>query len=107
MLVQAHHASWGNPYTGDFAFQLEHVERGLSHYDPAEHSRLASQYGGHDAGVCAHCHRGVALWATGYPERSGESFAAALALADEQAVKDVVRMFMPLMAEYRRREAQA
>ena len=85
MLVEAHHASWGNPCLGDFASQLEHVERGLSYYDPAEHSRLAPQYGGHDAGVCGHGHRGVALWATGYPERSGESFAAALALADEIA----------------------
>jgi tetratricopeptide (TPR) repeat protein len=85
MLVQAHHANWGNPGRGDFASQLEHVERGLSHYDPAEHSRLAPQYGGHDAGVCGHCHRGVALFATGYPERSGASFAAALALADEIA----------------------
>jgi class 3 adenylate cyclase/tetratricopeptide (TPR) repeat protein len=83
MLLQAHHANWGNPFLGDFASQLQHVERGLSHYDPAEHSRLAPQYGGHDAGVCGHCHRGIALWATGYPERSGESFAAALALADE------------------------
>jgi tetratricopeptide (TPR) repeat protein len=85
MLVQAHHASWGNPNTGDFVSQLEHVERGLSHYDPAQHSRLAPQYGGHDAGVCGHCHRGVALWATGYPERSSESFAAALALAEKIA----------------------
>jgi class 3 adenylate cyclase/tetratricopeptide (TPR) repeat protein len=85
MLVEAHHASWGNPFLGDFASQIEHVERGLSHYDPAEHSRLAPQYGGHDAGVCGHCHRGVALWATGYPERSGASFATALALADEIA----------------------
>jgi class 3 adenylate cyclase/predicted ATPase len=83
MLLQAHHANWGNPFLGDFASQLHHVERGLSHYDPAEHSRLAPQYGGHDAGVCGHCHRGIALWATGYPERSVESFAAALALADE------------------------
>lgn len=85
LLVQAHHASWGNPFLGDFASQLEHVELGLSHYDRAEHSRLAPRYGGHDAGVCGHCHRGVALWATGYPERSAESFAAALALADEIA----------------------
>ncbi|MGH7289283.1 MAG: AAA family ATPase [Myxococcota bacterium] len=85
MLVEAHHASWGNPYAGDFAFQLEHVTRGLSHYDPAEDSRLASQYGGHDAGVCGHGHRGVALLATGYPERSNESVAAALALADKIA----------------------
>ena len=85
MLVQAHHASWGNPCLGDFASQLEHVERGLSHYDPAEHSRLAPQYGGHDAGVCGHCHRGVCLFATGHPERAGESIAAALALADEIA----------------------
>jgi class 3 adenylate cyclase/tetratricopeptide (TPR) repeat protein len=85
MLVEAHHASWGNPFLGDFAFQLEHVERGLSHYDPVEHGRLAPQYGGHDAGVCGHCHRGLALWATGYAERSGESFAAALALAERIA----------------------
>ncbi len=83
MLVQAHHASWGNPFLGDFVVQLEHVERGLSGYDRAKHSKFAPQYGGHDAGVCGHGHRGVALWATGYPERSGASFAAAVALADE------------------------
>jgi predicted ATPase len=83
MLVQAHHANWGNWAMGDLASQLEHVERGLSHYDPAEHSRLAPQYGGHDAGVCGHCHRGMALWATGHPERSVESLAAARVLADK------------------------
>jgi class 3 adenylate cyclase/tetratricopeptide (TPR) repeat protein len=83
MLVQAHHANWGNPGLGDLVFQLEHAERGLSHYDAAQHSRLAPQYGGHDAGVCGHGHRGVALWATGYPARARESFAAARALADE------------------------
>jgi class 3 adenylate cyclase/tetratricopeptide (TPR) repeat protein len=85
MLLQAHHASWGNPNSGEFLSQLEHVERGLSHYDTAEHSRLAATYGGHDAGVCGHCHRGVALWATGYPERSSESFAAGIALAERIA----------------------
>jgi tetratricopeptide (TPR) repeat protein len=85
LLVQAHHANWGNPFLGDFASQLEHVERGLSYYDPALHSRLAPQYGGHDAGVCGHCHRAVVLFATGYPEQSGKSVAAALALADEIA----------------------
>jgi hypothetical protein len=57
MLVEAHHASWGNPFVGDFATQLAHVERGLSYYDPAEHGRLAPQYGGHDAGGCGLCHR--------------------------------------------------
>src|SRR5262245_18009547 len=85
MLVQAHHANWGNFAIGDFPSQLEHVERGLSHYDPTEHSRLAPQFGGHDAGICGHCHRGVALWATGYPARSAESFAAAQELADQLA----------------------
>jgi class 3 adenylate cyclase/predicted ATPase len=82
MLVQAHHANWGNFGLGDLAFQLEHAERGLSHYDAAQHSRLAPQYGGHDAGVCGHGHRGVALWVTGYPVRARESFAAAHALSD-------------------------
>jgi tetratricopeptide (TPR) repeat protein len=85
MLVEAHHASWGNPCLGDFVSQLEHVERGLAHYDPAVHSRLAPTYGGHDAGVCGHCHRGIALWATGHPEQAGASLAAARALADEIA----------------------
>jgi class 3 adenylate cyclase/tetratricopeptide (TPR) repeat protein len=83
MLLQAHHASWGNPALGDFASQLEHVARGLAHYDPTEHSRLAPQYGGHDAGVCGHCHRAIALWATGYPERAEESLTAALTLAEK------------------------
>jgi class 3 adenylate cyclase/tetratricopeptide (TPR) repeat protein len=85
MLVEAHHASWGNPCLGNFVSQLEHVERGLSHYDPAVHSRLAPKYGGHDAGVCGHCHRGLALWATGHPEQAGASLAAARMLADEIA----------------------
>jgi tetratricopeptide (TPR) repeat protein len=83
LLLQAHHAGWGNPCLGDFASQLEHTERGLAHYDPAQHSQLAGPYGGHDAGVCAHCHRAIVLFATGRPDRAAESVAAAFALADQ------------------------
>jgi predicted ATPase len=85
MLVQAHHASWGNPFQGDFLSQIGHVEQALKVYDRAEHSPLASQYGGHDAGVCGHGHKGIALWATGYPEQAAEAFFAARTLADQIA----------------------
>ncbi len=82
MLLQAHHAGWGMPFSGDFTSQLEHVEQGLAIYDPVEHSPLAPQFGGHDAGVCGLTHRGFALWATGYPDRAANAFAEARSLAD-------------------------
>ncbi len=43
MLLQAHHASWGNSFQGNFSFQLEHIEQGLAIYDQAKHSSLAPQ----------------------------------------------------------------
>ncbi|MEE8333217.1 MAG: hypothetical protein V3R85_05155, partial [Alphaproteobacteria bacterium] len=81
LLVQAHHASWGSPFHGALVSQIDHAEQGLAIYDPAEHSALAAQYGGHDAGVCGHCHKGIALWAAGYPDRAKADFLAARELA--------------------------
>jgi len=85
LLLQAHHASWGNPFQGNFTFQMEHIEKGLQIYDSAEHSAMAPRYGGHDAGVCALYHKGFALWATGYPEQSAAAYASALNLANDIA----------------------
>ncbi len=83
MLVQAHHAGWGNPFQGDFSSQLAHVERGLSIYDKERDGPLAAQFGGHDAGVCGLLHKGLALSATGYPEQSLQVMAQAEFLASE------------------------
>ena len=83
LLLQAHHAGWGSPYQGAFLSQLEHVEQGLALYDKEKDVPLAAQYGGHDAGVCGLVHKGVILFALGYPDQALDAHQGALSLANQ------------------------
>ena len=65
--------------TGDIALGRARFDQAMALYDPAEHRRLAMQFG-HDIGVIILCWRSWALWMLGYPE-------AALADA-EHALRD-------------------
>ena len=53
--------------TGDFAESRAHYDRAIALYDPAEHRRLATQFG-QDVGVTSLTYRSLALWLLGYPE---------------------------------------
>ena len=77
LLLEAHHAAWGQPFKGDLTNQLRHIEQALSIYDPDKHAQLAVTYGNHDAGVCALFHQSVVLWSMGFPDRARQSGAKA------------------------------
>jgi predicted ATPase len=58
--------------TGDISVGRAHFDRAIALYDPTQHRRLATRFGG-DSGVSILSNRSWALWIMGYP---------AMALAD-------------------------
>ena len=85
LLVEAHHAlGVGHGTTGEFHKALEHLEKALTHYDPAKHDLHAYTYGQDPAVVCL-IHAGWDLWFLGYPDqalkRNDEGFALARRLS--------------------------
>jgi len=59
------------------------TEEGIRRYDRARHHRFAYVYAGHDAGVCAHCVKAIALGQMGEARAIAPSLQAALALSAE------------------------
>jgi predicted ATPase len=94
-------------FMGDFPSALEHLEVGISIYDPERHRPLILRYG-FDAGVWCLCYAAATHWQLGYPDkalkRSDEALALAhklshpLNLAQAELWASIVRQF--------RREAQ-
>jgi class 3 adenylate cyclase/predicted ATPase len=79
LVLQAHHCQWAtNFHLGHHTSCLEHIEKGLSLYDPDRFKHHASIYGGHDPKVCGLGERGLSLWLTGYPDRALDSSEQAL-----------------------------
>ena len=69
--LESRHCEWTNGFMlGDLPEIMKHTEVGIELYDPTLHGNLATIYGGHDPGVCAHQIRASALWLMGYPEQS-------------------------------------
>ena len=62
-------------WTGDMAESRTHLDRAAALYDPAEHRRLATRFGG-DSRVAVLSFRALASWVLGYPQ-------AAVADADD------------------------
>ena len=82
--LQAHHAAWTTfTYLGEVETALEHAKRGMAIYQPKKHGSLASNFGGHDPGVCAKAHASQPLWLLGYPERAARSSRQSLELAQQ------------------------
>src|SRR5262249_51029471 len=55
LLLEVIHCRWSTAFfRGDVPGILTSIEEGLRLYDPARHSRLGAEFGGHDPGVCAH-----------------------------------------------------
>jgi class 3 adenylate cyclase/predicted ATPase len=82
LILEAHHASWNTlAFRGEFERSQFHVKEGLALYNPDLHQLMVSQYGGHDPGVCGHCHGSINLWLLGNPDQSLGMIREALALA--------------------------
>jgi class 3 adenylate cyclase/predicted ATPase len=74
LVLQAHHCQWAtNFHLGNHASCLQHIEKGLTLYNPDRFKDHASIYGGHDPKVCGLGERGLSLWLTGYPDRALDS----------------------------------
>lgn len=80
LLMRAHFAL-GPPlfFLGMFASAQEHLERGLTLYDPQKHSSRAVQ----DAGVASLAYGAWTLWFRGYPDQALERSHKAILLAQE------------------------
>jgi class 3 adenylate cyclase/predicted ATPase len=68
--------------TGSSAQARAHYDQALALYDPAEHRRLATRFGG-DIGVTILSCRSIALWILGYPQAALEDTAHVLKDARE------------------------
>ncbi|MGH7841282.1 MAG: hypothetical protein ACREQT_07130, partial [Candidatus Binataceae bacterium] len=69
-------------FMGQFPVALEHLETGISIYDPARHRALILRYG-FDAGVWCLCYAAATDWHLGYPDRALKRCDEALALAEK------------------------
>jgi predicted ATPase len=66
---------------GDLLSAREHLELGISLYDPERDRPLAFRYGGTDPGVVGLSHASRVLWLLGYPDQAVDRGNEALALA--------------------------
>ena len=83
LLLQAHHAAWATFHRlGELDACQHHAEKGVGLYDVSKHSSHAYLYGGHDPGVCAQTHAGIALWGLGFPDRALERALEGLKLSE-------------------------
>ncbi len=81
LLLAAHHAMGVSLSTlAEFKPAMEHLERTIKLYNPAEHASLAFQFG-QDFGIVARSHAAIDLWYLGYAERAQKLTDEALALA--------------------------
>jgi class 3 adenylate cyclase/predicted ATPase len=81
LLLQSHHALGVSLLIlGDFVRGFELLEKGVSLYDPSQHSALAYA-SGQDSGVACLAHGAWALWFLGYPGQARKWTRDALALA--------------------------
>jgi predicted ATPase len=77
--LEAHHAAWTTLlFVPDLVACRVHTEQGLALYDPDRHVEHKFLYGGHDPGVCALVHRGIAAWLFGFPDEALERLGEAL-----------------------------
>jgi len=80
-LIQAHYqvgSAW--LWQGHFSQALQHFDRAIESYDPAEHGSLVHTVG-HDRGVAAHSWAAMCHVFLGYPDRAFAAREKALALA--------------------------
>jgi DNA-binding winged helix-turn-helix (wHTH) protein/predicted ATPase len=80
--LQAYHASWATSFgRGKLAEVRAHAEAGLAIYDAKIHQAMASNYGNHDASVCARYFSALSLAFAGEEVKAREMADGALAFA--------------------------
>jgi len=83
LFLEALHCRWSTAFfRGDVAKTLADAREGIAHYDSERHRRLASEFGGHDAGVCAYSVAGMALMQLGRPRAAAVDLEQGIALAE-------------------------
>jgi class 3 adenylate cyclase/predicted ATPase len=71
-LIEAHRAlGMTKVYSGSFAASRDHLQRGLSLYDPDLHSSLMEAHGTEPGIVCL-AYLGFVMWFLGFPDRARE-----------------------------------
>jgi predicted ATPase len=68
-------------WRGEFIRAREHLDRGVTLYDPQQHAALAFFHGGYDPGVACACLGACVMWVLGYPDQALARMDAALTLA--------------------------
>lgn len=70
LLLQAYHVLWPTSFSmGNPVQSLQEIQQGLAHY-PANKPTGITEFGGHDAKVCAHAIGGLVNWLAGYPQEA-------------------------------------
>jgi class 3 adenylate cyclase/predicted ATPase len=70
---------------GEMALAREHLEQGITLYNPQQHRSLAFVYGGMDMGIMCRIHAAWALWFLGYPDQALQRGQEGITLAYESS----------------------
>ena len=83
LFLEAIHCRWATSFfRGDVRGCLTDSDEGVKLYDPERHKRLAIEFGGHDAGVCALAVAGLGYAQAGRPRKAAESIQRGIELAE-------------------------
>jgi class 3 adenylate cyclase len=119
LMLEAHHSAWATRFlAGEPAPARTHCDEGRKLYDFDRHRSLASDYGGHDPGLCGYNHGAWTEWLLGYPDKAvasigggrllAERLAQPLSLNHNFAMEAALRLFRgePEVALQRAQEAE-
>ncbi len=83
LFLEAIHCRWSTSFfRGDVRGCLVDSDEGIRRYDVERHKRLAIEFGGHDAGVCAFVVAGLGYAQAGRPRKAAEDVQRGVELAD-------------------------
>ncbi len=83
LFLEAIHCRWSTSFfRGDVRGCLADSDEGIRRYDVDRHKRLAIEFGGHDAGVCAFLVAGLGYAQAGRPRKAAEDVQRGVELAD-------------------------
>lgn len=86
LLLQAHCMVGMSLFqVGELVSGRQHLEQGITFYDPQQHRSLAFLYGSFDSGVACLSFAAWAVWHLGYPDQAPQRSQEALTLAQEIA----------------------
>ncbi|MBI2486824.1 MAG: AAA family ATPase [Deltaproteobacteria bacterium] len=110
LLIQAHYLLGATLFClGEIALSREHLEHGITLYNPKQHSSHAFLYG-QDPGVACLFWEAWALWHLGYPDQALKKGHEALTLAQELSHSYSLAIALDLIAflhQFRREEHAA